>query len=318
IVSIARASNFLWYFVPPEDFFSYLKDASNHKILIGFLACIAIWLIYDTVILAENFCIYVCPYARVQSVMFDNDTIQVIYDERRGGKIYDKGVKLYKKPPNSNDQCTGCEACVKICPTHIDIRKGMQLECVNCLECSDACAKVMANFNLPSLIDWTSANSQKTRKKVKFLRFRTAAYFIVLIAVLIGLVLMSDKKEYMLLNINRTSELYNIDKNGNIENSYVFLFQNTDNKDHEYYFDVNDTNLKIVRPNKPVYIKAGARQRVIVTLNSPNINLNFEKDMPVTIKINAFAIDEQRKLNVNRETIFVYNKKIRYNTNATN
>ncbi|QKF60492.1 cytochrome c oxidase accessory protein CcoG [Campylobacter curvus] len=318
IICVLIASNFLWYFVPPEDFFAYLKDGSEHKILIGFLACIVLWLVYDVAILAENFCIYVCPYARVQSVMFDSDTIQVIYNEQRGGKIYDKGVKLYKKPPDPESQCTGCEACVRICPTHIDIRKGMQLECINCLECSDACAKVMAKFSLPSLIDWTSDNSQKTHRKVKFIRFRTVAYLVILIVAFVGLILMSGKKEHMLLNINRTSELYSVGRDGSVENSYVFLFQNTDNKEHEYYFDTNDTNLKIVRPNSPVRIKAGAKQKTIVTLRSLNLNQNFKNDMPVSIMINAFAIDEQRKINVNRETIFVYPKKIRYNNEFKN
>ena len=92
---------------------------------------ITAFLVFDVVYLAENFCVYVCPYARIQSVMFDNDTIQVIYDEGRGGKIYDGHTKLGKKPTTPDAECIGCEAYVRVCPTHIDIRKGMQLECIN-------------------------------------------------------------------------------------------------------------------------------------------------------------------------------------------
>ncbi|MBR8462304.1 cytochrome c oxidase accessory protein CcoG [Campylobacter sp. faydin G-105] len=305
LISAIIACNFMWYFVPPEDFFLYLIDVANHKILISFLACITAWLVYDITILAENFCVYICPYARVQSVMFDNDTVQVIYNEERGGKIYDKGIKLQKKPLEPAAQCTGCEACVRICPTHIDIRKGMQLECINCLECSDACAKVMANFNLPSLINWTSQNAQKTHTKVKYARFRTIAYVAILCVACVALALMSSKKEHMLLNINRTSELYNITKDGSIENSYIFLFQNTDSKNHSYYFDVNDTNLKIIQPKESIEIKAGFKQRVIVTLSS-NADIATIKDKTKKININAFAIDDKDKINVNRESIFVY------------
>ncbi|WP_169999932.1 cytochrome c oxidase accessory protein CcoG [Campylobacter sp. RM9328] len=308
-LSVLIASNFLWYFVPPQDFFAYLSDWTNHKVLVGFLACITLWLVFDVCFLKENFCVYVCPYARIQSTMFDNDTIQVLYNEERGGKIYDKGTRLWKKPQIEGAQCTGCEACVKICPTHIDIRKGMQLECINCLECSDACSKVMAKFNFPSLIEWTSENAQKTHQKVKYLRFRTIAYVAILSVASVVLVLMSGKKEHMLLNINRTSELYNITKDKNVENSYTFLFQNTDSKKHTYYFDTNDTNIKIVRPSEPIEVKPNHKQRVIVILGSKNLNLNDQKDMPITIKINAYAVDEKEKISVDRETVFVYPKK---------
>ena len=198
----------------------------------GIWLSIALFLIYDVVILAEKFCIYVCPYARVQSTMLDDDSMQVIYDEKRGGKIYDGWIKLWKKPPDPQNECTGCESCVKICPTHIDIRKGMQLECINCLECVDACTKTMSGLNLPSLISWTSANSLKTKQKVRYLRFKTIGYLIVIGIAATALALMSTKKEYMLLNINRTSELYKINKNGDVENAYIFLFQNTSDKEH--------------------------------------------------------------------------------------
>lgn len=66
-----------------------------------------------------------------------------------------------------SDDCTGCEACVRVCPTHIDIRKGMQLECINCLECADACTSVMSKMGKPSLITWTSSMEiEKIKKRI--------------------------------------------------------------------------------------------------------------------------------------------------------
>ena len=306
VLALIIAANFMWYFVPPLDFFAYLHDASEHKILLAFWLSIAAWLVYDVVILKENFCVYVCPYARVQSVMFDSDTIQVIYNQKRGGVIYD-GREKFKKPKEEGALCTGCEACVRICPTHIDIRKGMQLECINCLECSDACAKVMGHFNESSLIEWRSVNSQNENKKVKIFRFRTVAYLVILCVVLVAAALMSGKKESMLLNINRTSELYKVLDQGEVENSYVFLVQNTQSKDHKFFFEIDDKSIEISRPNKPFTLKAGAKQKVIVTLKSKNENTS-EKDLLKHINIRAYATDEPT-ISVQRASTFIYPKR---------
>ena len=306
VLALIIAANFMWFFVPPLDFFAYLNDASEHKILLAFWLSIAAWLVYDVVILKENFCVYVCPYARVQSVMFDSDTIQVIYNQKRGGVIYD-GREKFKKPKEEGALCTGCEACVRICPTHIDIRKGMQLECINCLECSDACAKVMGHFNESSLIEWRSINSQNENKKVKIFRFRTVAYLVILCVVLVAAALMSGKKESMLLNINRTSELYKLLDQGEVENSYVFLVQNTQSKDHKFYFEIDDKSIEISRPNKPFMLKAGAKQKVIVTLKSKNENTS-EKDLLKHINIRAYATDEPT-ISVQRASTFIYPKR---------
>ena len=306
VLALIIAANFMWFFVPPFEFLAYISEPSEHKILLAFWLSIAAWLVYDVVILKENFCVYVCPYARVQSVMFDSDTIQVIYNQKRGGVIFD-GKEKFKKPKEEGALCTGCEACVRICPTHIDIRKGMQLECINCLECSDACAKVMRHFNESSLIEWRSINSQNENKKVKIFRFRTVAYLVILCVVLVAAALMSGKKESMLLNINRTSELYKVLDQGEVENSYVFLVQNTQSKDHKFYFEIDDKSIEISRPNKPFTLKAGAKQKVIVTLKSKNENTS-EKDLLKHINIRAYATDEPT-ISVQRASTFIYPKR---------
>ena len=306
VLALIIAANFMWFFVPPFDFLAYISEPSEHKILLAFWLGIAAWLVYDVVILKENFCVYVCPYARVQSVMFDSDTIQVIYNQKRGGVIYE-GREKFKKPKEEGALCTGCEACVRICPTHIDIRKGMQLECINCLECHDACSKVMGHFNEGSLIEWRSINSIKEQKKVKILRFRTVAYLVILSCVLAAGFFMSGKKENMLLNINRTSELYKVLEQNEVENSYVFLVQNTQNKEHTFFFEIDDKNIEISRPSKPITLRAGAKQKVIVTLKSKNENTS-EKDLLKHINIKAYATDEST-ISVQRASTFIYPKR---------
>jgi cytochrome c oxidase accessory protein FixG len=310
ILAFIAASNFLWYFIPPEDFFAYLQDPLEHSVMYGFLIGITSFLIYDVVALKENFCVYICPYSRIQSALFDEHTIQTIYNEKRGGQIYNaQGIKLSNKPPLESDDCTGCEACVRVCPTHIDIRKGMQLECINCLECADACTSVMSKMGKPSLITWTSSMEIEKNKKTNYFRFRTIAYMVALSLVLVGLFVMGSQKEYMLLNINRTSQLYKMSSDHKtVENVYTFLFQNTDSKDHSYYFELSNSELKIEKPTEPFMLKAGQKVNKIVIISSSANKLSDEtKNLPVIIK--AFAVDEKEKILVERKTIFIYPKK---------
>jgi len=309
IISLIAASNFTWYFIPPEDFFKYMQNPMEHTVLLGVVLGITAFLIYDIILLKEDFCIYVCPYARVQSVMYDEETIAAVYNEKRGGKIYDEHKNLINsKPTGETDECTGCEACVKICPTHIDIRKGMQLECINCLECVDACTKVMGKLGKESLIDWASSTAVEENRKTKFLRFRTIAYGIALVVALIALFMMGATKEHMLLNVNRTTQLYKIKDDGkNVQNAYTFLFQNTDAKDHKYYFEVEHKGLSIKKPSEPFTLKAGAKLKKIVILKADkNLSVHDEKDTILEITIKAFAVDDKEKIVVKRETTFIY------------
>lgn len=303
-ISLIAASNFLWYFVPPEDFFTYLDHFNEHMLLFGIVICLSLFITFDITFIKENFCAYICPYARIQSVMFDNDTKNVIYDESRGGIIYKDGEKISKKPIGG--ECIGCEACVKICPTHIDIRKGMQLDCINCLECADACSSVQARFNRPSLISWSSTKEIKTKEKYNFFRFRTIAYIVVLCAMFVGLVYKAGNKETMLININRTTELYSVEKDGKfVDNAYLILFHNTSNKDHRFYLEVLDDDVSVLKPKNDFRIKAGEKLKQIVVLRSENKKV---KKHHKHINIKAYALDDDKVFTI-KDTIFIYPKE---------
>ncbi len=320
ILAFIAAADFIWYFVPPEDFFKYIQNPGEHAVLMGFWIGVALFLIADVVFIKENFCIYICPYARVQSVLYDEDTFQTVYDYKRGGIIYkedpqkhviEKVVHNKKELLEVNPdhpECTLCESCVKVCPTHIDIRKGMQLECINCLECADACTKVMGALGKPSLVRWTSYYALETGKKTRVFRFRIIAYIVMLTIALVALFYMGSKKEHMLLNINRTSQLYKIEPNGIVKNSYIFLFQNTQNKKHKYYFEVvNNKDIKIERPKHPFSVIPGKKVKKVVVLYTDKVLVkNTQKDTPIPIKIKAYAVDDPKKIVVFRDTIFVY------------
>lgn len=310
-ICLVAVSNLLWYFVPPEDFFSYLQNPAEHKLLLGILLCASLFLCFDITYLAEKFCIFVCPYARIQSVMFDNDTMQVIYDERRGGVIYEHHTKLHKRPPQG--ECTGCEACVSVCPTHIDIRKGMQLECINCLECADACSSVQDKLGRPSLISWSSSAAVQSGGRVRYFRFRTVAYCVVLCIALAALFVMGARKEGVLVNINRSSELYDLrNKSGELEitNAYTFLVENTDNEAHTYYFEIQargeKDGISILRPRAPFRLEAGAKAKKIVVLKAEKALANdHEKDSIIPLRVKIYALDDEGIVAL-RKSIFVY------------
>jgi cytochrome c oxidase accessory protein FixG len=320
ILALVAAADFIWYLVPPEDFFKYLQNPSEHTVMMGFWIGVALFLIADVVFMKENFCIYICPYARVQSVMYDDDTFQTVYDYKRGGHIYKENSEKHliekvvhnkkelQEVNGDNPECTLCESCVKVCPTHIDIRKGMQLECINCLECADACTKVMGALGKESLVRWTSYFALDSGEKTRVFRFRVVAYMVALTVVLVALFWMGTKKEHMLLNINRTSQLYKIEPNGAVENSYVFLFQNTDIKDHKYYFKVlNNKDITIKRPKKEFKLIAGKKVKKIVILQTDKpLVKDSNKDTPIPITIRAYATDDAKKIVVDRKTVFVY------------
>ena len=313
IIALFASATFLFYFVPPADFIQSILTPFDHKILISFWLCIAIFMTFDITFMAENFCVYVCPYARVQSVLFDNDTLMAIYDPHRGGNVYDSSGSLLL-PPKKQDpknECINCQHCVQVCPTHIDIRKGMQLECINCLECVDACTLVMQKFNQPSLIQWSSQNATNTNAKVKYLRGKTIGYLAVLAIVLILMIIMGSKKEPFLVSIDRNTQLYEIRKNGAIDNFYVFLFENTDKQVHHYSFKIlNQNHIEIFRPTAPISVQPNQKIKEVVILRAfsqKKLNLKNKVDETIPIQIEIFAQD-QPEMKITRESIFVMPK----------
>ncbi len=320
LLAIVAAADFMWFFIPPETFFNYLQSPSEHTVMIGFVIGVALFLVADIVFIKEDFCVYICPYSRVQSVLFDEDTIMAVYDPIRGGSIYEghgqEKHKLFDKQKdlqaaNSSAECTTCESCVTVCPTHIDIRKGLQLECINCLECVDACTNVMGALNKPSLVQWSSEReTEKHEGKTRYLRPKVLGYAGVLTAVMVAMFVMGSKKENMLLNINKDTRLYKVLGDGSVENSYLGLFQNTDNKAHTYYFSVDNKNIEIVRPNKEFKLGARSKRKKAIVLRAKKpLIANAKDDTSVPITINAYALDDKKRVNIFRKAVFIYPSK---------
>ncbi len=185
----------------------------------------------------------------------------------------------------------------------------MQLECINCLECVDACTNVMGALGKPSLVRWSSEKEALRHEgKTNFLRGKVLAYAAVLLIVLISLFAMGSTKEHMLLNVNKTTRLYKILDQGVVQNSYLFLFTNTDSKAHTYFFEIVDNDkIKIVRPKEAFKIGAGKKKKKVVIFETDTQLANdARKDVPIPVTIRAYATDEKEKIVIDRKTVFVY------------
>ena len=164
----------------------------------------------------EQACLIVCPYGRLQGVLLDKNSILVAYDYVRGeprGKVNEAG----------NGDCVNCHACVRVCPTGIDIRNGTQLECVNCTACIDACNEIMDHIGKPQgLIRYASENNIANKEKTRY-TWRLKLYTIVLTALLSFLaillvtradvsarILRTPGQMYQNLPDHKISNLYNI------------------------------------------------------------------------------------------------------------
>jgi cytochrome c oxidase accessory protein FixG len=308
IISLIISTNFMWYFVPPEDFFVYIQDPLNHSFMIIFILSMATFLVCDIIFLKENFCVYICPYSRIQSVLYDDDTKQVLYNTNRGGEVYKNRQKsiLNVKQWTDNEECTTCEACVRVCPTHIDIRKGLQVECINCLECSDACSTVMGKLGKKSLIDWGTTNEVIKKNKKPLLNKRNLAYIVSLILCIVFTSFSISGQESFLVNVNKTTKLYSIKEDAKVTNNYILTFQNTQDKAYTFELKLSDNENFRIKRFKSFKLEANKRaKKILIIETKKRLFISDIKDTPLKLELIAYAIEDP-KLQIKRELSFIY------------
>lgn len=126
-------------------------------------------LYFDFAWFREQFCIVMCPYGRFQSALIDDHSVVIGYDQKRGeprGKAGTEGA----------GDCIDCLRCVQVCPTGIDIRQGLQIECIGCSNCIDACDEVMTKLDRPrGLVRYDSLQGLQGTK-TQWLRPRVLLY----------------------------------------------------------------------------------------------------------------------------------------------
>jgi cytochrome c oxidase accessory protein FixG len=187
----------------------------------------------------EQVCRTMCPYARFQSSMFDQDTLIVSYDKARGEPRSALG-KMTAKAAAQGD-CIDCTMCVQVCPTGIDIRNGLQYDCIGCAACVDACDSVMDKIGAPrGLVRFTTENALKNNFSLKqirqrALRPRVLIYSVILMAAVAAFFgsLLARTPLKMDVIRDRGSMAREVE-NGMIENVYRLQIMNTGEEAHRY------------------------------------------------------------------------------------
>ena len=203
----------------------------------------------------ENICKYACPYARFQSAMFDRDTLIISYAHERGEPRahHKKGTSW-----EGRGHCIDCDSCVVVCPMGIDIRDGLQFDCISCGLCIDACNSVMEKVMLPrGLIHYDTENNQEHRSaeitaglppskgKMRWIRPRTVFYAAIMAlvgALMLGAVLMRTQTDLNV--IHNRSPLYVRLSSGDIRNNYQLKVLNKTHSDRTYRVSVEGVPLK--------------------------------------------------------------------------
>lgn len=187
----------------------------------------------------EQVCIYMCPYARFQSAMFDKDTLIISYDETRGEP---RGSR--KKTANPDElglgSCVDCTLCVQVCPTGIDIRDGLQYQCIGCAACIDVCDDVMEKMGYEKgLVRYTTEHSLQGNT-TKLFRPRVIGYAAVLLGITIALGVAILNRMPLELDIIRDRvSLYRETGEGLIENVYTLKLINMDGHNHRFTLTVD-------------------------------------------------------------------------------
>lgn len=159
IVSFWTGVTFVGYFMPMHELIGDLVNLTISGWSAFWVFFYSAFCFLQAGFMREQVCKYMCPYARFQSVMFDPDTLIVTYEEARGEPRGPRRKTDDLKEKGLGD-CVDCKVCVQVCPTGIDIRNGLQYECIGCGLCIDACNEIMAKMDYaPGLIRYDTENS---------------------------------------------------------------------------------------------------------------------------------------------------------------
>lgn len=223
----------------------------------------------------EQVCKYMCPYARFQSAMFDNDTLIVTYDEGRGEPRGARSKKADLSTLNLGS-CVDCSLCVQVCPTGIDIRKGLQYECIGCGACADVCDTVMDKMGYPrGLVKYSTKNAVNqhwTRAQTlrHVLRPRVLVYSGILLAVVLAMLVSLWMRPPFKVDVERDrGALARIVSGGRLENVYRLQIMNAAESLQEFHVSADGLPDLVVSSDAVVAVEPTQSRWVAVRVQLP-------------------------------------------------
>jgi cytochrome c oxidase accessory protein FixG len=220
--------------------------------------------------LREQVCKYMCPYARFQGAMFDNDTLIISYDAQRGEPRGARRRGSVARSVGLGD-CIDCTLCVQACPTGIDIRHGLQYECIACGACIDACDQVMDKMGTPrGLVRYTTAHALRG-ERTRIARTRLLVYALLISAALGALAFSLLTRTPLILDVLRDrNALYRELHGDRIENAYTLKMINLDDRPHRYRLSVSGMRgLELIAPGGEIMLPSGSVNTVAARLEAP-------------------------------------------------
>ena len=260
----------------------------------------------------EQVCNYMCPYARFQSAMFDRDTLIISYNKKRG-----EPRQKYKKDEDmsARGHCIDCKQCVVVCPANIDIRNGLQMECIACGLCIDACNSVMAKIGLPpGLIRYdTERNLENNNSVSAFKILRPRSFYYAGILILVGGIILSSlilRPKSALAVIPDRNPLFVLLSNGDIRNGYVIRIANKTYQNKKYHLQIlgiDDLAIKIDgledSANLPVAADDINSFKIYVIANQEKLNNSINGRNKISFEIT----DDQALEKIKYDTVFISN-----------
>lgn len=249
--------------------------------------------------LREQVCIYMCPYARFQSAMFDKDTLIISYDPARGDPRGSRKRSTDPKKLGLGD-CIDCTMCVQVCPTGIDIRNGLQYQCIGCAACIDACDDVMDRIGYqPGLIRYTTENALEGQS-THIVRPRMLVYAGILVVLLLSTVISILIRTPAKLDVIRDrNALFRETDEGLVENVYTLRILNKDDQAHDYIISIEgQPNMELLIDKSKITIEAGAVGDLSARLRIDPVDLNSrstEVDFRLKSKDGSISVSESAR-----------------------
>jgi len=206
--------------------------------------------------LREHVCIYICPYARFQSVMYDDNTLAVSYDPARGEP---RGARKRNDKTHTLGDCVDCQLCVQVCPTGIDIREGLQYQCIACAACIDACDQVMDRMQYPrGLIRYATLNELQGISGNALRRPKAWLYggALLIISVLM-LAFMLEREPVRMDVIRDRGPLYSELADGSVENVFNVFVRNTSGDEQNFWLGIEGLAQASMIPDRSLLLPPG-------------------------------------------------------------